>query len=681
MPLEGYNNGSGIASVDAAGAMPPGAYQLYAGAPPTDPTAPIDTISATSVYVEASVTGVVTTLDGISVAYRYCYDAGWFAAGPVKVLMICPGFALDGSAITNAELRRFASYGFLVIAPTTRGRGAIAGQLDYVRDTRDRLDIFDHVTALVGSSHVWTHGRSFFAVGYSTGGLDAALLLARATDRVRGIALYFPNYDLIEYWQVVSPTIRSTYLVGQVGNLAQRSAAALDPYRARNVIDALPRLLALSTCKAHVWILGDRTEAPNVPIPGPDRLAAACRAIPAAAAKTHVHISQSGDARRFLHDSGISGTDSVYGERFFVPAWQAITDEWVMPREAHDLRLLGWMTTRPVTGSADPIDDRPGWELWTGTTSPPRSNTNGGTKHAAALSYLDAGELFTLKPLASVNGYAQLLRDEDDRRITITAGVEATIDLSQAPSIAASLAEIGFDHAFFADEAGTVTGTTTVTKWTEAPGFGARELIGAGGTEPATFTDGDGEACIRFTAANYLSGDKLSISSGLVDPRADFTVAMVVNKRDSADGHLFAVSHHGSLAELSLRYASGCDSAYYVNDAGASGLAGVNGVGGQTFSQNAKHLVVLKRETHADGVARMAISIDGSAWSELAITSDSFTFASNVTTTIACGWANGGGVDWQFANFDVYALITKDGATSDADVGALWAFLKTRFTF
>ena len=115
------------ASVDGAGTLPADLYQGLVGEPPTAPTAAIDTSAASGSYSEATVTNVASTIDAGTIAnlsYRRCHDTGQAAARTLMPLMLLPGFGGSGTEFSTATLRRFASYGFLVISPTTRGRGS-----------------------------------------------------------------------------------------------------------------------------------------------------------------------------------------------------------------------------------------------------------------------------------------------------------------------------------------------------------------------------------------------------------------------------------------------------------------------------------------------------------------------------------------------------------------------------
>lgn len=670
MPLdEGYSRSSVILAASTT-------------TPPSDPTTAPSTAGASGTYSEATAT-VTSTLDSsiTNLAYDRCANAGHAGTSKGVPFLLFPGFSQTKSQFTQAMKRRLADYvdpvsgrAPFVLGISSRGRGT-GGTIDYVRDRQDRDDCVKHAVAAVGASNLFASGRGVVVIGYSTGCLDALLYACTFPDSVLAIVLYYPNFDLgvdpaDSYWALQSTTQRTTYLVPQVGDRAQGSAAAIDPYLARNPIDAIARIVALPG-GPHIWILGDRTEAPAVPIPNPDRLAAALRAVPGAISKTHVHITQAGDVNRILHDAGVDGAGTIYSERFWVTTVLAGAAEWSMPREAppNGLRLLGWMRTRTITGSVNPSDDRPGFEVWTGTVVNPKANAAGGRLHACEFRYWDTGRQFTFDPVTSQNGYLQVLRDASNRSYDLTAGSKLILNLNVSMAITA-FADLGFQHEWKGGVG--VTGTTQVTNWADQIGALAFTAT-AGTTCPATATDADGKALLRFDAT---SSQKLLLNQLLVDPTKDFTICMVVNKTNATAQFILEMSHHGTAAVLNIAYTSGVTSSNHKNDAGTYATLNTNGIGGQPFSQNAKHFVVLMRKNGAD-----YISIDGSAWSLSTVPSDSFTTTGTNTTTIGCGWANGGGAYWQFLTGDVYHLVSKDSATGEADLLAGWKLAKDTWTF
>ncbi|MFO0588849.1 MAG: hypothetical protein U0441_14965 [Polyangiaceae bacterium] len=674
MPLDdGYNRYPALSSV---------AISAVLNASPIDPTTAISTVGASGTYSEATVTNLVSSLDSTinNMSYDRCHDTGHAGTAKLVPTLLYPGFGQARTQFTAAMKRRLASYvdpvsgrSPMPIAVSSRGRGGL-GTIDYARDTQDRFDALDHAVAAVGASNVFGAGRSAVVVGYSTGCLDALLAACRCPDRVLAVVLFYPNFDIgadpiDSYWGLVSSSIRSS-LITQVGDRAQGAPAAVDPYIACNATDAIGRIVALPN-GPHIWVMGDRTEAPTVPIPNPDRLVAAIKAVPGTTPKLHVHITQSGDSNRILHNDGADGAGSVYAERYCYSTILANAAEWTMPRESRSLRLLGWMKTRAVTGSANPADDRPGFEIWTGATTNPKSNANGGKIHACEMAYLDAGRQFTFEPVTSQNGYVQVLRDSDSRNVALTVGARTNVNLNASQTITA-LSDIGFTHEWRTDVGGSITGTTQVTNWADQIGALAF-TASAGATCPSLATDSDSKACLRFASA---SSQKMLLNSLLIDPTKDFTMLVVCSKSNTTAATVLEVSHHGTLARLAAQYGSGTASAFYYNNSNAVAIENQNGIGGHTWSQNTKQFFALMRK---NGV--LYVSLTGSTWSKSPIQNEAFTMTGTNTTSVGCGWADSGGAYWRFWDGDVYEVASKDGATSEADLLSAWALLKTRFTF
>ena len=668
-----------LATPNRRGAMPADAYASYAGVAPTDPTSDISTTGASGSYSEATVTGLTSSIDSsvTTLAYDRCHDTGHAGTAKLIPTILYPGFDQTKAQFTQAMKRRLAAYvdpdsgrAPLVIAVSPRS------PRDYCRDTQDRFDCLDHAVAAVGASNVYGGGNGAILIGYSTGCFDAMLAACRCPDKVFAVILYFPNFDLgvdpnDSYWGIQNPgSTTRTSMTTSIGDRAQGSATALDPYLARNPIDGLARIMSLPG-GPHVWVLGDRTEAPTAGIPNPDRLVSALLGLRESAAKTHAHVTQTGDSNRILHDSGVDGTGAVYAERYFWPFVLKNSAEWLVPRRSPrgDLRIFGWMKTRGYTSASNPALNRPGFEIWTGASNPPRTSAAGGRLHAAEFKYLEAARQFTVDPsVTSQNGYAQVVYDGDNRIYALTAGTPIQANLNISPTVS-SLSSLGYAHEWLANLGVTESGGN-VSAWADQ--IGALSFT-EGTNKPTVTTDGDGKSLIRFASA---SSQKLLMNSLLVDPTQDFTICMVVNKTNATAQNFFEVSHHGSLAVCNIAFNSGVTAANYRVDSGSYGFANTNGIGGQVFSQNAKHLLVLMRKSSV-----YYMSIDGSPFSSSPVTADTFTLTGTNTSTIGAGWANSGGAYWQFLNGDVYHLASKNAASSQAEVQGILTYVKTLWTF
>jgi hypothetical protein len=340
------------------------------------------------------------------------------------------------------------------------------------------------------------------------------------------------------------------------------------------------------------------------------------------------------------------------------------------------------LTIRPrCRGQTDPRDNRYGIEIWTAPSAADcKASSTGGTIHALELEY---DGHFAFDPITSQNGRYQILSRWNDRRGSFTAGTRFAVDLNRAPTIASTIAELGFAHAFYSDEPGTITGAAPVTAWGEAAGFGALSF-GNDSTAPATTTDGDGVTCIQFVATSSLVGDHMRTANLIANTSADFVIVGVVAKTNTtADQHALTLSTtvSGKAARLSWGYGTAVDTADFFRDDGTRCIANSNGLGGHTFTaSNAKHFFVLMRRTELDGVTYLYESLDGGIFSKSAITNSTFSTAT-VVTTIGSGYAPGGGVPYLHFGGRYYALASNARGMSWAELEAVRDNHKTRFVF
>lgn len=678
------------ASQDINGIMPKEAYQQYASTPPTNPTAAIPTTGASGSFTEVDVTTVTSTIDPTitNLGYKRCHDTGHAATSKLVPTLLFAGFGQSGrSSFSDAQAQRMAGYvdptsgrAPLVIKMQTRGRGNL-GTIDYARDGQDALDILDHATNAVGSNvfgYATNGDGTFFgnapaiAIGYSTGGLDALNFAARFPDRCLGVAVYFPNYDLgfdteDSYYGKQGVSIRPT-LDAQVQpggtTWLTPGAASRDQYMARNVIDAIARIVAIPG-GPHVWLLGDYNETEG--LPSITRLKNALQSIPGAKAKVHICITQTGDSNRILHADGVNGASEIYSERYFFPYLLANAAEWTMPRKSPpgDLRLLGWMKTKL-------------FEVWTGTTTNPKSAAGaGGKDHAGEFSYDHDTQRYKFKSLTTTSGYLMVIREGVKRVVPFTAGVEVIIDFNVVRSGVTEVydtdptKDLGFTMSWQADSG--VTDSSGVTHWLEK--IGGTLDFAETTNKPTWGTDANGERYIGFTKA---SSHKLVLNQLLINPLQDFTIAITCSRRSAnTDMSILEFSHHGTPARGGIQY-NGTNSGYILNDSGAWMIANSNGVGGGSMAIDTIHVIYLFRR---NGVLYM--SMDGLVGSVpfSAFNNATFTQSGTNTTSIGCGWANGGGAYWQFLEGRIYEIDVKQEAINEADAIAHMALMKTRWQF
>jgi hypothetical protein len=278
----------------------------------------------------------------------------------------------------------------------------------------------------------------------------------------------------------------------------------------------------------------------------------------------------------------------------------------------------------------------------------------------------DAGKQFMFDVVSSQgDGYYEILRDGDTRTGAMIAGAKTIVRMNEAPTVA-SLAAAGFTDVFHSDTS--VTGTTTVTAWAAATG--AKSFV-ASANHPSTATDGDGKQAIRFTLG---SSTKMTMSSLLVDPRSDFTIALVLNDRTgTSNAYWLEMRRKADTSALSLWRSSGARVSYLLTSGGASGLAGSIE---QPAAAAAKRWIVVQRK---DDV--MSISVDGAVLIKSAVTADTFNVNATVETLIGGRLANDGTTYFQFASLDYYTIAAAQTAIPRPLLDASWTFLKSKWTF
>lgn len=677
------------ASVDSPGLMSAEAYQDFSLLPPTNNTATIAVTSGSPTYTETDVTTVTSSIDSsiTNLGYKRCYDNATSGTSKLVPTLLFAGFLQSGrSSFTDAQARRMASYidsasgrTPLVIKMQTRGRGNL-GTTDYARDGQDALDILDHATSAEGtkvfgyatnSDGTFKGNAPAIAIGYSTGGLDALNFAARFPDRCLGVAVYFPNYDLgydteDSYYGKQGNTIRAQIAASvQPGGDVRLTtgAASLDQYMVRNVIDAIARVVAIPG-GPHVWLLSDYDETEG--LPSITRLKNALQGIPGAKFKVHICITQTGDSNRILHADGVNGTSEIYSERYFFPYLLKNATEWTMPRKSPpgDLRLPGWMKTKL-------------FEVWTGTTTDPKSTAGaGGKDHAGELQYDDHAQRYKFKPLTSTSGYLQIIREGVPRVVPFTASAEVIVDFNVSRTVTEvydsnPLLNLGFTKTWQADSG--VTDSSGVTSWLEK--IGGSLNFAASSNKPVYGTDGGGKRYIQFTAA---SSQKLVMNSLIVNPLQDFTIAITCFRSSATSGMSFIeAAHHGLPNRFGIQY-NGTNGGYLLNDSGSWLIQNTNGLGGGTMTINTIHVVYLWRR---NGTAYMSMDgLHGSVFSS-PLTSATFTQTGTNETTLGCGWANGGGAYWQFLDGGIYEIDAKQEAINEADALSHFALMKSRWGF
>lgn len=666
------------ATVDAAGTMPAAAFRRYAGAPPTAPTtAPPSLADASGTWSEATVTNVVATRGPTvtNLTYRRCHSLGHVTAGRVmRPLVLLPGFGGDGTTEFSQSFRRgLADIGFLVIAVTTQGRGTVSGSLHYSPfETQAILDLLAAaVTAATSAgATVYGGGRCAWFLSSSTGAIDLGLMLQRCPEAVLGATMLYPNADLLAYHEMVSGGTL-TALESQLAVLGAREPGALDYYTATN-LDAISRVLALPECTARLFVGGDTLDT-SVPIPDPAEIVKTARGHFDALDMVSYRITNASNdsADRIQHNGGATSTGVTrFNYRWVQEA--LVATEWRLPLAVEGLRAQGLFRRIAVTGSANPADDRAGVDIWLSPSTDGVADANAGRALSADVSITAEG-LITIEPVTTTSGFAEVISGVTARVVALEPHLR--VDLAAPPIIStlADLLTLGIDHFWIADK--NVTGGGTITAWAEEDGFGAITLAAAS-NNPASATDSDGVAVVRFTAA---SSQKL-IGTGLpFSPRANHTAIVVYSVPSAAAGQIVNLTHQGTLDTLSLNVtASPVDIVYYRNNTYAVATAGGAGVGGHSVSTATKHVSAWRRVDSS-----LYESLDLGTEHSVAIVTDTFLATGTNHITVGAGLAQSGSVNdpFEFFNGDVYAILTAPIALSPAEIAGVVAYLRRRLVF
>lgn len=666
----------GPATVDARGSMPKEAYQHFVGAPPTAPTtAPASLAFASGTWSEATVTNVVATRGPTvtNLSYRRCHSLGHVTAGTVmRPIMLLPGFAGDGVTEFPQSFRRaLADMGLLVVSPTTQGRGSVSGALHYQPfETQALLDILAAAVAAAESAGatVYGGGRCAWFLSSSTGAVDLGLMLQRCPEAMLGGTILYGNPNLLRYHELVGGSTL-TALEAQLAVLGAREPAALDYYTAVN-LDAVSRVLALSECTARIFIGGDSGDT-SVPIPDPADFVCVARGEHGARRNVSYRITDAFDdsADRIQHNSGATSTGVTrFNYRWIDEA--LVATEWRLPVAFSGLRAQGWFRRLEVTGSADPVNDRPGVEVWLSPTTDGREDANAGRALAADVSITAEG-LITIEPVTSTMGFAEIVSGVTARVVPLEPRL--VVDLAAPPAINTTndLLILGIDHAWFSDEG--VTGSP-VDSWEEAPGFGSITLSAAA-NKPATATDSDGIPTIRFTTAGQT---KLMAASLPFSPRTDYTMIVVYSVPDTTAGQLVNLTHQGAYNTLSLNITDSPQDLVYYRDATYNGIAA--SAGGHPVSTAVKHVSYVRR---VDSNLYEALDLGTENIGAIDPAKDTFLTTGTNHMTVGAGLADSGNpaVPFEWKNADIYAILTAPIGLSPAEIAGVVAYARRRFVF
>jgi len=632
-----------VATADAPGTMPAAAYRAYAGEPPTDAAATPSTTGATGVYTTANI-DVTATLGTASLRARYCWDQGRAAAGPLKLLLLWGGYRQPGTQFIDAQLQRYASWGFLAVALTPRGISPSTGDVTYCEAPQDAYDVAEAVAAIAELAGVTglDGGATVCHYGVSTGATHVLLCLARLPHRFAGGVVFAPNWDLAAYWKL-STFARST-LIGDVGDFGTGTEAERDPYEVRNGARACGAILSLPECASPLFVFGDPADAVATPLGGdPDDLVTSLSPTHVAASKVHAYTTG------YLHaDAPNSGT-ALTAETYWAPVLLATT-AWSMPRIYRGLTILGWLNT----GNE---------EIWLGPLASPRGAATGGKSHVALVDGHGIEGRYTVTPITSTDGFVQVLRGAETREEPFTARSPREIGMLATPVIT-SPTEVGITTEWLSDTS--VTGGATITAWGAAIGSGS---LATAANHPADTDRGDGIHVVRFTRA---STQRLVMSSLAVNPNSDMTMVMVLRDRTGT-----ANAYYGE-----LRDSGGRSAISWWRSGSAFRLSGLDTSGAEIFaspqqamSVDADHFIAIVRRGNT-----VTLSVDDAVVASTTVTG-TFTVDGSMKTIVGAQIGNDGTTIFNGSDVDYYMFAVAQTALDARQLDALRLWAMKRFLF
>ncbi len=652
MPPRVVPTSTAAASADVPGIISADDYRRLTGTPPTLPTAALST-TGLSTWTDVTVTSLTSPIDSAAnqLKYRRSHNIGYAAAGKLVLTGLFPGLNSDDSMYDTTCMHRLTGYvepttgrALLAVAMTGPGRGT-NGAVTYRRDPYAYDYMMSHAAVAVGAN-VWAGGRSRVLIGMSNGADDALRYAAHFPDKVAALVLIAPNwnmgYGVGSYYDRQSASGR-TGIESQLAARGTSTSAQLDTYRVAYAVEAVRRLLRLPGWRAPIYILGDRTEAPTVPLPSPDLLASALTTELVNKSLVRKVITQSDSSFRVLHAGLPNNAGEIEGEKRWFPVLAEI-EEYPMPQavEAPGLQILGSICTRTISGSADPADDRMGLEIFLSSAVDGKTDsTNGGMTHVADFTYDNVSGLYVLDPTNSTNGYVQLIGGPeglDDRSEAFTAGVRKRIELAVSPDITDVVTDTHYTLEWNAEDL--VDGA--VSSWTDTNAVGVSWVQATGSKQPTSAVDGNGHRYVEFDGVD----DVLNVTNALWDPRADFAVTVVASKLDSAARVIIDLTRTGTLEESRIVWNTAWIGEY-LDSANAESGGEVGGVGGiNTIS-------VVTYQRHG---TKHQMSVDGSVIQEGTIGNEWGGISGAVASL---GSARAGATNYLFGAWRIYRLAIK----------------------
>jgi hypothetical protein len=559
-----------LGTVDA-GALtldPRGQVETVPDAPDVDPFDNDDPLTvdpaATGVYTESTFT-YASSIDAAltSLGAQYCYDNGCAAAGALRVLNLVHGVTGAAADFTPEIMRRFASYGFLVIAADLRATSDCNG-----REVFDARDAVVAVQALLPSV---ADDSNPSLVGYSLGGGLAVASAIKLPGFYTTIAAFFPvadpGHDILDGWWFTRENIRPflTTAIGDRGDV-------IKPYRARDSVAAIAPALGLAG--TYLYLFHDAGDGDVTPA-NSRRIADAL----ASGGLTNWAYSETDalDDIRWQHGypktTGPSAVpDLIDAERQFVR--RALGAELEAFPKRGSLRVNGSIECEH-------------FQLWLGDAADPRTTAGGGTGHAAELTYDALEATYRVRPLTG-DVTVQVIQGARTKTVAVLAADGVTeINLNDVVVGAIDSWTDVPNCTRYVDCGSLAAAGNPISQWNDEAGANLH-LTGSGSNRPVTATV-DGVVVASATAA---SSHRL-VGAQSFDPDSAHTVAFISRIATGTDGTIWSNSNTAGSSSrnwLNCRQLAGAAIYTQIDTPGDAAEAGATG-----GSADAWHFVVIQR--------------------------------------------------------------------------------------
>jgi pimeloyl-ACP methyl ester carboxylesterase len=259
----------------------------------------------------------------------------WPADGrQLPVLVVMHGFRMQANSFKPDTYARLAANAF-VIGVEMRGRGGAGGTPD--AGGREVYDILDAVRTVLQRYPRETDPKQIHIVGYSGGGADAMACAARFPDTFNTVTSFFGIADYAEWFGQAAPDQRRALAEWAKGTPKELEEA----YKSRSPLFAITNYTG-----GYLRLYHDHADT-NVPAVHSEQVAAVMKS--AGLNNFAIHISESADAVRWIHQAPNDKSPDIQAEKEWLPD---VTGKrrapWTVPL-AGTLHLAGYLETKVFT--------------------------------------------------------------------------------------------------------------------------------------------------------------------------------------------------------------------------------------------------------------------------------------------------------------------------------------------